>query len=80
MSNLNKKNFTEVPTLDLKLETKEVKSDIITVPYIFVTTPYMIVSDKNGTRKVWIKSKKKIALYYLYQITKIKWFIKKYNE
>ena len=47
---------------------------------MIIETPYMIVVDKNGKRKVWTKDKKKIFLYYLYKITKIKWFIKKYNE
>jgi hypothetical protein len=70
----------EIPTIDLKLETKEVKSGIIYVPWIIVETPYMIFSDKNGTRKIWTKNKKKIILWYLYKITRIKWFIKKYNE
>jgi hypothetical protein len=70
----------EIPTIDLKLETKEVKSGIIYVPWIIVETPYMIFSDKNGTRKIWTKNKKKIILWYLYKITRIEWFIKKYNE
>jgi hypothetical protein len=70
----------EIPTIDLKLETKEVKSGIIYVPWIIVETPYMIFSDKNGTRKIWTKNKKKIVLWFLYKITRIKWFIKKYNE
>jgi hypothetical protein len=73
-------NKEEIPTLDLKLETKDVKGGIIHVPWIIVETPYMIFSDKNGTRKIWTKNKKKIILYYLYRITGIKWFIKKYNE
>ena len=77
MYNLDKE---EIPTIDLKLETKEVKGGIIYTPWIIVETPYMIFSDKNGTRKIWTKNKKKIILWYLYKITKIEWFIKKYNE
>ena len=77
MNNLDKE---EIPTIDLRLETKEVKSGLIYVPYILLETPYMIFSDKDGTRKIWTKDKKKIILYYLYKITRIKWFIKKYNE
>jgi hypothetical protein len=69
-----------IPEIDLKIETKEIKSGIVYAPYVIITTPYMIVSDKNGTRKVWTKDKKKIILYYLYKFTRIKWFINKYNE
>ena len=76
----NKKNFVEIPKINLDLESKEIKPGIVKVPYILVTTPYMIVSDKDGTRKVWIKSKRKIFLYYAYQLTRIKWFIKMYNK
>ena len=70
----------EIPSIDLKLESKQIEGKIIHVPWIIVETPYMIFSDKNGTRKIWTKNKKKIILYYLYKITKIKWFIRKYNE
>jgi hypothetical protein len=77
---MENKKFEEVPVLNLKLTTKEVKSGIIHVPWIVIDTPYMIVSDKYGSKRVWIKSKKKIILYYLYKFTKVKWFIKKYNE
>lgn len=69
-----------VPEIKIDLKSKEIKTRIVKVPYILVTTPYMTVSDKNGTRKVWIKSKRKIFLYYAYQITRIKWFIKQYNK
>jgi len=79
MNNLDKQ-YKEIPTIDLKLETKEVKGGIVYVPWIIVETPYMIISDRNGTRKVWTKNKKKIALWFLYKITRIKWFIRKYNE
>lgn len=77
---VDKKNYEEIPTIDLKLESKEVKPRIVYTPWVLVTTPYMMVSDKDGTRKVWIKNKWKIFLYYAYQITRIKWFIKKYKE
>ena len=70
----------EIPSIDLKMETKEVKGGVVYTPYIIFDTPYMIISDKNGTRRVWTKDKKKIILYYLYKITRVKWFIKKYNE
>jgi len=70
----------EIPTIDLRLETKEVKSGLIYVPWIIIETPYMILSDKNGTRKIWAENKWKIVLYYLYKVTGIKWFIKKYNK
>jgi hypothetical protein len=70
----------EIPTIDLKLETKEVKGGVIHVPYMLIETPYLILSDVNGTRKIWTKNKKKIVLWYLYKITRIEWIIKKYNE
>jgi hypothetical protein len=70
----------EIPTIDLKLETKEVKGGVVYTPWIIIETPYMIFSDKYGTRKIWTKNKKKIILWYLYKITRIRWFIKKYNK
>jgi len=70
----------EIPSIDLKLESKQIEGKIIHVPWIIVETPYLIFSDKNGTRKIWTKNKKKIVLWFLYKITRIKWFIKKYNE
>lgn len=70
----------KIPSIDLKLESKQIEGKIINVPWIIFETPYMIISDKNGTRKVWTKDKIKIILYYLYKITSIKWFIHKYNE
>jgi uncharacterized membrane protein len=74
------KKEDKIPTLNVKLEERIVESKAVYTPWIFIETPYMIFSDKNGTRKIWTKNKKKIVLYYLYQITGIKWFIKKYNE
>lgn len=78
---MNKTN-KEIPEIDLKLESKEIKSRIVkvNVPYVFLETPYIILSDKDGTRRIWTKSKKKIILYYLWKITKIKWFVNKYNK
>ena len=73
-------NKEEIPTIDLKLETKEVKSKAIKTNWTIVETPHMILSDKDGTRRIWTNSKKKIILYYLWQITRIKWFVKKYNK
>jgi hypothetical protein len=73
-------NNEEIPTVDLKLETMEVKGNVIHTPWIVVETPYMILSDKNGTRKIWTNNKKKIILYYLWRITRIDWFVKKYNQ
>ena len=76
----NEKEEGNIPTIDLKMKTKEVKSGIVYTPYILVETPYMIFSDKDGTRKIWTNDKIKILLYYIYRITNIKWFIKKYNQ
>jgi hypothetical protein len=70
----------KIPTIDLKMETKEVKGGIVYTPWMVIETPYIIYSDKNGTRKIWTNNKKKIILWYLYKITRIEWFIKKYNE
>ena len=70
----------EIPEINLKLEEKTVEGKIIKIPYILVETPYMIYSDKDGTRKIWTKNKWKIVLWYLYRITRITWFIKKYNQ
>jgi hypothetical protein len=70
----------DIPVLDLKLETKEVKGGVIYVPWMIIETPYMTLSDKDGTRKIWTKNKWKIVLYYLYKVTRIKWIIKKYNK
>ena len=52
----------EIPSIDLKVESKQIEGKIIHVPWIIVETPYMIFSDKNGTRKIWTKNKKKIIL------------------
>lgn len=76
----SEENVENIPTLDLKIETKEVEGKVIRVPWVVIETPYMIFSDENGTRRIWTKDKWKIVLYYLYQITRIKWFIKKYNQ
>lgn len=70
----------KIPTLNIKMEERIVESKVVYTPWIVIETPYMIFSDKNGTRKIWTKNKKKIFLYYLHKITGIKWFIKKYNE
>jgi uncharacterized membrane protein len=74
------KKEDKIPTLNIKLEERIVESKIVYTQWIVIETPYMIFSDKNGTRKIWTKNKKKIVLYYLHKITGIKWFIKKYNE
>ena len=73
-------NEKEIPTIDLKMETIEVKGKVFHTPYMVVETPYMIFSDKNGTKRIWTNNKKKIILYYLWRITRINWFIKKYNK
>lgn len=72
----------KIPELNLKMETRtvEAKTGVLRTPYVLVTTPYMILSDKDGTRRVWTRNKRSIILYYLYKITRIEWFIKKYNE
>jgi hypothetical protein len=74
------KKEDKIPTLNIKLEERVVESKIVYTQWMVIETPYMIFSDKNGTRKIWTKNKKKIVLYYLHKITGIKWFIKKYNE
>ena len=75
-------NEKEIPTIDLKIETKEVKVDVgyVKTNWTIVETPYMILCDKNGVSKIWTNNKKKIILYYLWRITKIEWFVKKYNK
>ena len=73
-------NKEEIPTINLKLETKEVKSRVVKTDWTIVETPYMILSDKNRNRRIWTNSKKKIILYYLWRITRIEWFVKKYNK
>ena len=73
-------NLDKIPTLNIKMEERIVESKTTYTSWIVIETPYMIFSDKNGTRKIWTKNKKKIVLYYLHKITGIKWFIKKYNE
>jgi hypothetical protein len=69
-----------LPEINLKMDERVIESKIVYVPWVMVNPPYMIFSDKNGTRKIWIKNKRKIILYYLYNLTNIKWFLKKYNE
>jgi hypothetical protein len=68
----------KIPEINLKLESREVQGKVVYTPWKIIDTPYMILSDRNGTRRVWIKSKKKIILYYLYKITRIEWFINQY--
>jgi hypothetical protein len=58
----------------------EDKNKIVYLPFILVQRPYILLSDKNDTRKIWEKDKLKIVLYYLWRITNIKWFVKKYNQ
>ena len=74
----------EIPTIGLKLETKEVKSEIrkLNSNYMVIEPPYFLFSEYGNeeTIKIWTKNKKKIILWYLYKITRIEWFIKKYNE
>jgi hypothetical protein len=80
MNNIDK----EIPTIDLKLETKEVKSETrkLSSKYMVIEPPYFLFSEhgKEEIVKIWTKNKKKIILWYLYKITRIDWFIKKYNE
>lgn len=77
---IDKNNFEEAPEINLKMESVDVKSNMKYIPWVTATTPYMMLTDKNGTHRVWTKSKKKIIYYYAYQITKIKWFLRKYQE
>ena len=44
-------NKEEIPTIDLKMVTKEVKGGVVYVPYILVETPYMIISDRGVREK-----------------------------
>jgi hypothetical protein len=69
-------NEEEIPEIKLKIETREVKGKIKRVPWIVVNTPYIYVND----HKVWVKGKRKIFLYYMWRITRINWFLKKYNQ
>jgi hypothetical protein len=73
-------NKKEIPEINLKLEEKIVEGKLITVPYVFVETPYIIYSDIHGTRKIWTKNKWKLILWFLYRMTRITWFVKKYNK
>ena len=57
-----------------------VKSRVNKTNWMVVEPPYIILLDKNGVRRIWTNSKKKIILYYLWRITRIEWFIKKYNK
>ena len=50
----------KIPTLNIKMEERIVESKVVYTPWIVIETPYMIFSDKNGTRKIWTKNKKKI--------------------
>ena len=70
----------EIPTINIKLEERVVEPKTVHSSWMIIETPYMIVVDKNGKKKVWTKDKKKIILYYLYKITGIKWFIKNYQR
>lgn len=58
MGNEDKKE--NIPEIKLKLKSKKTESKSIFVPYIIYETPYMIFSDKKGTRKIWTKNKKNI--------------------
>jgi hypothetical protein len=69
-------NKEEIPEIDLKTKSIEVESKIVRVPWIIVNRPYMYIND----RKVWVQSKRKIFLYYMWCLTRIKWFVKKYNQ
>jgi hypothetical protein len=35
----------------------EDKNKIVYLPFILVQRPYVLLSDKNGTRKIWEKDK-----------------------
>jgi hypothetical protein len=70
-----------IPEINIQLESKNVESKIIYMPWIIINPPYMLVSGYGQkTRRVWTKSKKKIILYYLYRITHIKYFLTQYNK
>lgn len=76
----NKNSEKNIPTIDLKLESRIVEGKSINSRYILVETPYIIFSDKFGIRKLWTKDKWKIILWYLWKITRINWFVKQYNK
>jgi hypothetical protein len=73
-------NKEEIPSIDLKIKSVEVKGGVVYTPWIIIEPPYMIFSDNDGKRKIWTKNKWKIVLYYLYKVTRVKWFIHKYNK
>jgi hypothetical protein len=74
----------EMSIINLKLETKEVKSKIIKLSskLMVIETPYFLFSEygKEGIKKIWTRNKWKIVLWCLYKVTRINWFIKKYNK
>ena len=74
----------EMSIINLKLETKEVKSKIIKLSskLMVIETPYFLFSEygKVGIKKIWTRNKWKIVLWCLYKVTRINWFIKKYNK
>ena len=41
----------KIPTLNIKMEERIVESKVVYTSWIVIETPYMIFSDKNGTRK-----------------------------
>lgn len=67
---------------NLHLETKEVKIEpvIINVPWISITSPYALVCDSYGSRRIRIVSRKKLFFYWMWKITSIKWFVKQYTK
>jgi len=69
----------ETPELNLKMETIQVESKIVHVPWVVITT-HMYVCDKNGTRKFRLVSRWKLFKYWLYRITKIRALIKNFNS
>jgi hypothetical protein len=74
--------FVPINILTLKMCRIAVTQAVETFKYVPLEPPYFLFSEhgKEEIVKIWTKNKKKIILWYLYKITRIKWFIKKYNE
>jgi len=74
----------KVPEISLKMESREVKSEVRKLPssFLLVESPWMLLGEygKPGTRKLWTKSKWKIFLYYLWRVSGIRAVARYYNQ
>jgi hypothetical protein len=66
--------------VNLKLTEQKIEPKTVYVPWIFIQTPYIIISDSKGCRKVWIKNKRKILMWFLYKMTGSKHIARIYNK